>query len=447
MFYLLQAHAGWTDGGELLGIPVLTESETVNSDFNKPRDSFKACMDLLKADVAKAVEMLPDEYGDINSDNEVPAKYKSMGATLASYNRVFGNHAKNRMSLRAATAVLAKASLMAASPAFAEGSGVTWEQAAQAMGNVLKFLGNDPVSQMDPNGNFWYTDPKALQNLTEGQNTKEWLWRTNAGGSHGIESDNFAPTLFGNGRINPSQNLVDAFPAANGYPITDERSGYDPQNPYADRDPRFEQFIIHNNSQYGGKTIITAVDGTDNNAMNKFDGKSTRTGYYMKKLLCESVNCDPSSTTDQHHMKPLMRYTEFFLGYAEAANEAWGPQGKGSFGFSAYDVIKAIRSRAGISDINDEDGYLESIKNDKEKMRELIRNERRIELCFEGYRFWDLRRWKANLNETVKGMRIENNHYQVVDVEKRDFKDYMYWGPIPYSETLKFDQLVQNKGW
>ena len=80
-------------------------------------------------------------------------------------------------------------------------------------------------------------------------------------------------------------------------------------------------------------------------------------------------------------------------------------------------------------------------------MRELIRNERRIELCFEGYRFWDLRRWKANLNETVKGMRIENNHYQVVDVEKRDFKDYMYWGPIPYSETLKFDQLVQNKGW
>lgn len=447
MFYLLQAHAGWSDGGELLGIPVLTESETVNSDFNKPRDSFKACMDLLKADVAKAVEMLPDEYGDINSDNEVPAKYKSMGATLASYNRVFGNHAKNRMSLRAATAVLAKASLMAASPAFAEGSGVTWEQAAQAMGNVLKFLGNDPVSQMDPNGNFWYTDPKALQNLTEGQNTKEWLWRTNAGGSHGIESNNFVPTLFGNGRINPSQNLVDAFPAANGYPITDERSHYDKQNPYANRDPRFEQFIIHNNSQYGGKTIITAVDGTDNNAMNKFDGKSTRTGYYMKKLLCESVNCDPSSTTDQHHMKPLMRYTEFFLGYAEAANEAWGPQGKGSFGFSAYDVIKAIRSRAGISDINDEDGYLESIKNDKEKMRELIRNERRIELCFEGYRFWDLRRWKANLNETVKGMRIENNHYQVVDVEKRDFKDYMYWGPIPYSETLKFDQLVQNKGW
>ena len=262
-----------------------------------------------------------------------------------------------------------------------------------------------------------------------------------------MESDNFVPTLFGNGRINPSQNLVDAFPAANGYPITDARSGYDPQNPYANRDPRFEQFIIHNNSQYGGKTIITAVDGTDNNAMNKFDGKSTRTGYYMKKLLCESVNCDPSSTTDQHHMKPLMRYTEFFLGYAEAANEAWGPQGKGSFGFSAYDVIKAIRSRAGISDINDEDGYLESIKNDKEKMRELIRNERRIELCFEGYRFWDLRRWKANLNETVKGMRIENNHYQVVDVEKRDFKDYMYWGPIPYSETLKFDQLVQNKGW
>ena len=80
-------------------------------------------------------------------------------------------------------------------------------------------------------------------------------------------------------------------------------------------------------------------------------------------------------------------------------------------------------------------------------MRELIRNERRLELCFEGFRFWDLRRWKADLNETVKGMKIEAGKYSVVDVEKRDYKDYMFWGPIPYSETLKFDQLIQNKGW
>lgn len=443
MYHLLRAHAGWTADGQLLGIPILTESETVNSDFNKPRNTFKECIDQLNADVQKAIELLPDEYGDINSENAVPAKYKSMGANMSQYNRVFGNTAKNRMGLRTAIAVRAQAALLAASPAFSEGSGVTWEQAAQYMGEVLKFLGNDPISQLDPNGNTWYTDPGKLKTLTEGENTKEWLWRTNAGESSGMEETNFAPTLFGNGRINPSQNLVDAFPMANGYPITDPNSGYDPQDPYANRDPRFEKFIIHNNSSYGGQTIVTAVDGNDNNAMNKFDGKSTRTGYYMKKLLCESVVITSTSTTGQHHLKPLMRYTEFFLGYAEAANEAWGPQGKGTFGFSAYDVIKAIRSRAGITDTQ----YLDECAQDKNKMRELIRNERRLELCFEGFRFWDLRRWKADLNETVKGMKIEAGKYSVVDVEKRDYKDYMFWGPIPYSETLKFDQLVQNKGW
>lgn len=139
----------------------------------------------------------------------------------------------------------------------------------------------------------------------------------------------------------------------------------------------------------------------------------------------------------------------FFLGYAEAANEAWGPQGKGSNSYSAYDVIKAIRKRAGIGE-NGGDPYLEFVKGDKDKMRELIRNERRLELCFEGFRFWDLRRWKVDiskLNETVKGMKITGTNHEVVDVEKRDYKDYMYYGPVPYSEMLKFDALIQNKGW
>ena len=85
-------------------------------------------------------------------------------------------------------------------------------------------------------------------------------------------------------------------------------------------------------------------------------------------------------------------------------------------------------------------------------MRELIRNERRIELSFEGFRFWDLRRWKAPLTAEAKGMNITadkdgNKVYTPVDVEDRDYKDYMYYGPIPYSEVLKFTELKQNKGW
>lgn len=450
MYHLLMAHAGWTADGQLLGIPILTESETVDSEFNLPRNTFKECLDLLNADVEKAIELLPEDYGDIDEsdDSQVPAKYSKVGATASIYNRVFGNHAKNRMSARIAKAVRAQAALMAASPAYSEGSDVTWEEAANRMAEVLKEgLGNNPIANIDPTGNVWYTDQSGLQSLTAGYNRPEILWRSNKNESANMEKEMFPPTLFGSGRVNPSQNLVDAFPMANGMPITETGSGYDAQNPYANRDPRLELYIIHNNSTYKGATIVTATDGPDNNAMNRFDGQSTRTGYYLKKFLVENVNADPSATSSGYHIKPWIRYTEIFLSYAEAANEAWGPTGTGSHGFSAYDVIKGIRQRAGI-DVADT--YLEKCKDNKDLMRELIRNERRIELCFEGFRFWDLRRWKvdlAKLNETVKGMRITNNRHEVVDVEERRYTDYMYYGPIPYSEILKYDQLIQNKGW
>ncbi|MBQ7419529.1 MAG: RagB/SusD family nutrient uptake outer membrane protein [Prevotella sp.] len=451
MYHLLQAHAGWTEDGQLLGIPILKESETVNSEFNLPRNTFKECLEQLNADVQMAVDLLPEDYGDITTEADVPSKYVAKGANAEIYSRVFGDHAKNRMSARVAKAVRAQAALMAASPAYSEGSGVTWEQAANLMAGVLKDgLGSNPIANIDPTGNVWYTDPSGLASMKAGYNRPEFLWRSNKDESADMEKDQFPPTLFGSGRVNPSQNLVDAFPMANGYPITDAaNSGYDAQNPYANRDPRLDLYIIHNNSTFKGSTIVTAVDGTDNNAMNKFDGQSTRTGYYLKKFLVENVNANPTSTTNGVHVKPWIRYTEIFLSYAEAANEAFGPTGAGSNGFSAYDVIKAIRARAGVGKDNG-DAYLESIKNDKDKMRELIRNERRLELCFEGFRFWDLRRWKVDLsklNETVKGMKIENNKYEVVDVETRHYQDYMYYGPVPYSEILKFSELKQNKGW
>ena len=81
-------------------------------------------------------------------------------------------------------------------------------------------------------------------------------------------------------------------------------------------------------------------------------------------------------------------------------------------------------------------------------MRELIHNERRLELCFEGHRFWDLRRWKAPITEAAKGININAGVHEVIPaVESRSYADYMYYGPIPYDETLKFSALIQNKGW
>ena len=131
--------------------------------------------------------------------------------------------------------------------------------------------------------------------------TAEILWRGNrtngdADWDMGItqEKNNFPPTLYGSGRINPTQNLVDAFPMANGYPITDtSNSGYDALNPYANRDPRLTNYILYNGSTYKGKTIITGLYADSENktddGLNKI-GTSTRTGYYLRKLLREDCN-------------------------------------------------------------------------------------------------------------------------------------------------------------
>ena len=246
--------------------------------------------------------------------------------------------------------------------------------------------------------------------------------------------------------MNPTQNLVDAFPMANGFPIDHPDSGYDPTNPYANRDPRLLEFIVVNGSQMGpfNETIITAVDGGTIDGLNIVES-STRTGYYLRKLLREDVNLDPQSVNQQRHITPLIRYTEIYLNYAEAANEAWGPMGVGSNAYSAYDIIRAIRERAGLNGEGG-DAYLESIKGDQDAMRELIRNERRLELSFEGFRFWDVRRWNEDLSGTAMGDRIENENHEIITVESRIYEDYMIYGPIPYSEILKFG-FTQNMGW
>lgn len=439
-YYLLQAHGGYTADGELLGIPILTEPEDQSSDFNVPRNTFAECVKAIESDVAKAVELLPAEYGDAAELAKLEAKY---GTVMV--RRVFGEIFLGRVSGRIAQAFLAQTYILAASPAYSQGSGVTYEMAANQAAKVLAYAGG--VQGVDPNGFTWYCNADEIQNLKDGVCPAEVLWRGEKSESTDLENDHYPPTLYGKGRINPSQNLVDAFPMANGYPITDPKGLYNPQDPYAGRDPRLATYITYNGMTCAleNTTVNTAADGADNNALNKIS-TSTRTGYYLRKLLRQDVSLNPNGVNKRYHYTPRIRFTEIFLDYAEAANEAWGPTGTGSVGYSAKDVIKALRERAGICK-GVEDPYLNQCAQSPEAMRELIRNERRLELCFEGHRFWDLRRWKADVNVTVQGMSITGGVYTVIDVESRNFKDYMYYGPIPYSEVLKFSNLKQNQGW
>lgn len=450
MYYLLQAHGGYDEQGNLLGVPIVTEPENSASNFNVPRNTFADCMKAIYDDCAKALELLPAKYTDITSEAQIPEACKSLGADVSRYNRVFGVKFNGRMDGSIVEAFRSKAALLAASPAYSDQSGTDYQQAADYAAQVLDRIGG--VSGMDPTGWTWYCNKNEIEGLQNGSNPKEVLWRGEKSQSNTLESDNYPPSLYGKGRINPTQNFVDAFPAANGYPITDDKSKFNAATPYEGRDPRLAAYVVVNGSKVGvnNSVINTAADGTTKDALDKETGSSTRTGYYLRKLLRQDINLDPANKSQQYHYTPRIRFTEIFLNYAEAANEAFGPKGKGSHAYSAYDVIKAVRHRAGVG--GTDDGYLEECAQSKEKMRELIRNERRIELCFEGFRFWDLRRWKADITSPATGMKITAGTgttyvYTPIEVEARSFKDYMLYGPIPYSETLKFSELKQNKGW
>ncbi len=441
-YFLLQNHAGKGADGTLLGVPEWNSLASSLSDFKVDRPSFAESVASANDDLQKAIDNLPLDYVDVTT---VPAKYAKLGLSVASFNLIFGSGFTQRMSGRIAMAYKARLALLVASPAFNEsGDAAKWQAAANANADVLKDLGG--LSYLDPTGHiYWLKAQVEDADLTQGnkKDTKENIWRRDlqsTGLNNTFETNNYAPTVFGHGQINPTQNFVDAFPMKNGYPIDDPASGYDPQNPYADRDPRLAQIVVYDGSKEWGNHTIHIFDGTTNDAIGKTE-YSTRTGYYMRKHLREDISVEPGKTSTQQHVIPIVRATEIFLNYAEAANEAWGPDGKGSAGYSARDVVAAIRYRAGL---NDE--YISKVTS-KEDMRKLIRNERRIELSFEGKRFWDLRRWKASLTEPAKGIRMnDSGKLETFEVEARSYQPYMIYGPVPFNEVLKFG-YVQNQGW
>ncbi len=458
MYYLLQSHAGWVNGN-LLGVPVFLNELGNDSDFNLPRQTFNVCTAQIYSDVNNAIERLPVEYFNTTDLNTIPLRYRTSTMTLAIYNRVMGTNFRGLVNGLIARAIRSQTALLAASPAFANGSANgsngTWEAAAAFSAEIIAFKGGlTGLPTTFASGVAWYRNAGEISALSSGSNPPETLWRAGTSNNNTLEANNFPPSLFGNGRINPTQNLVDAFPASNGYPISNPLSGYNPANPYASRDPRLSEFILFHGGRAGVTNAqVNLVPGVNNNDPVNALPTSTRTGYYLKKLLRQDVNYNPTGRNTQNHYRARIRYTEIFLNYAEAANEAWGsvadPRG---YGYTAYDVIRVIRKRAlGINT----DPYLESIKGDKDAMRQLIRNERRLELSFEGFRFWDLRRWKVPFDKltepaigiTVSGTLNSPVYSALATVENRVFQSHMYYGPIPYVETLKFSNLVQNDLW
>ncbi len=198
------------------------------------------------------------------------------------------------------------------------------------------------------------------------------------------------------GGSTPTQELVDDYVMANGKGINDAGSGYDPQNPYANREPRFTQSILYNGNTFNGIQYFSAV-GSGLNAIDLADAAdNTNTGYAMKKAIDTTVNPWQGGASSETYY--YFRYAEVLLNYAEAQNEAVGPDP------SVYAALDQVRTRAGIPTFTEVyPGVSQS------QMRDLIRRERRVELAFEGKRYIDLLRWKiaeVNLNHVMHGMMI-----------------------------------------
>ncbi len=441
-YYLLRNHGGVGVNNEMLGTPVYNEFTTSSTEFSKARPAFTESLLSAYADITEALKYIPENYGDLPNLAALPPGFSEI-TKISDYNTVFGNYTQQRISGRIAKAFKARLALLAASPAFNPGNSPDlWEEAINYTAELLNDIGG--ISGIDPTGHVFYLKPQidaAIITSGDFKDLPEILWRRPVTIGRTRETNNFPPSLYGSGRVNPTQNLVDAFPMLNGYPIDHANSGYNPSTPYVGRDKRLGLYIVVNGSNFKNTVILTGTNGGENGIEGS--PNATRTGYYLKKLLREDVNPNPASPADQQSFITHIRYTELFLNYAEAANEVWGPDGSGTYGFSARDVIAALRKRAGIEQ---PDEYLNSVDN-KDQMRLMIRNERRLELCFESHRFWDLRRWKEDLTLPAKGVLVDGNNYQYFTVEQRSYNNtYMHYGPIPDAEIVKFG-FVQNKGW
>jgi hypothetical protein len=310
-----------------------------------------------------------------------------------------------------------------------------WVRAALANKAVLDLMSTVPYS-------FQTTYPALF--LLKTVRSNEVIFERRYPASNTFETLNY-PIGYQSGKTGtcPTQNLVDAYEMKNGTPF-DWNNPVHAANPYTDRDPRLQMSIIVNNSIW--KT--TNVQLWEGGANGKPIYHASKTGYYLKKYVDESLNLTTGLTSAKQWI--FFRLSETYLNYAEAMNEAFGPAVADTLKTTALQAINAVRTRAGVA--------MPAIPAavTKEQLREKIRNERRIELAFEDHRYWDVRRWmiaESTLGATIRGVNITKKEdgtftYVPFNLEKRVFSLKMYLYPIPQSEIIKGNgNIGQNPGW
>lgn len=350
--------------------------------------------------------------------------------------------ATGRANKEAAMALKARTLLYIASPLFNEGnSQAKWTAARDANKVVMDLTTVSLVGSAQEYGNMFSGDNSKeiilaryfTQTNNQGWGVNLWLYSNGYGGWN---------------TTTPTQDLVDDYELTNGKVPSDATSGYDDQNPYVDRDPRFYESILFNGATFKDQTYDFYVDVNDvaKSGKDSPQGLSkhnvSRTGYSFRKYTEEDKPAEGSGENTLTNPWIIFRLAEFYLNYAEA-QIALGNEGE------AKTAINAVRSRVEMPPITDAGAALV----------ERYRRERRIELVLEDHRFFDMRRWKIGSEVLDKQVtKVDVNRSGAVmeyiygelptTLDNRNWNDKLYFLPIPSPEIQRSNgKLTQNPGY
>ncbi len=397
------------------GVPIIPKVLNTTDNADLPRNTYNECVEYILADLAKAEPLLPLEY-DANAYGRV-----TQGAVKALRSRLLLYAASYRDN--------------------PTGDKAKWATAAAAAKDLIDNMKDRyPLEPTYINILKYTLKKEFILCMPKGQRSDELMFAIipNTPGRGGY---------FGNAI--PAQSHVNLYEMANGKPITDPNSGYDAQKPYLGRDPRFYENILYNGASWGSRPIETwqsedgITTGADMSAGVPFPGS-----YYIKKMW--PVEKQVGGSAQFVHF-PVFRMTEIWLNYAEAQNEAVGPDA------SVYDAVNQIRRRAK----NSAGIAMPDLPSDlsQVEMRNRIRNERAVELAFENGRWFDIMRWgigKEIINGPATQMKITKkadgtfkyDEFNLPSLFNHTFIEKQNYYPIPLGEIQKSNGILkQNPGW
>lgn len=270
----------------------------------------------------------------------------------------------------------------------------------------------------------------------------------------------------------PTANYVNYYGMANGLPLDDPESGFDPKHPFKNRDPRFYHDIVFDGFKYINMTIAKEEDDYQFKYIQMYTGSNLRssasqgcrTGYYCQKLVPHQANKYDGMYNWGGALQcdlPYMRLADLYLMYAEAGAAVQGANYKSSkLDLTAVDAINVLRNRVDAGHVADK------FVADQKKFMDEVRRERAVELAFEGFRWNDLQRWLLlteypyNIKTSQEFKRVGNYDFTKNDprdaevtgwsekrIVTRDFSEKHYLLPLKESDVYLYPEFGQNPGW